>query len=117
MAVSTHPLCSQTGKMETGSLPHPQLVPDMLPPHQGVSGLQAGAPGFTFALRLVLVREVLRACACHQLHIGSTVDLGAGAREAPMLRKGPRVPPSGEGGHRPAEALAGLKAGSMGALG
>lgn len=30
----------------------------------------------SFALRLVLIREVLRASACHQLHIGGTVYLG-----------------------------------------
>lgn len=38
---------------------------------------QAGAPGFTFAPRLVLVREVLRAGARHQLHVGGTVYLGS----------------------------------------
>lgn len=46
------------------------------PPH-GVTGQEAGAPGFTFAPRLVLIRQVLCACACHQLHIGGTVYLGS----------------------------------------
>lgn len=46
-------------------------------PAYGVTGQQAGAPEFTFAPRLVLIREVLRASACHQLHIGGTVDLGS----------------------------------------
>lgn len=46
------------------------------PPH-GVTGQQAGAPGFTFAPRLVLIRKMLRTCACHQLHIGGTIHLGS----------------------------------------
>lgn len=62
-----------------------QLVPDTLAltpdqgdhPVYGVTGQQAGAPGFTFAPRLVLIGEVLRACACHQLHIGGAVHLGS----------------------------------------
>lgn len=46
------------------------------PPH-GVTGQEAGAPGFTFAPRLVLIRQVLCAGACHQLHVGGTVYLGS----------------------------------------
>lgn len=62
----------------------PQLVPDTLAPlDQGdpttwCDWAAAGAPGFTFAPRLVLIREVLCACACHQLHVDGTVYLGSG---------------------------------------
>lgn len=58
-----------------------------LTPDQQITGQQASAPGFTFGPRLVLIRQVLRACACHQLHIGGTVHLesrgtrGAGGSE------------------------------------
>lgn len=66
-----------------GSGVTPQLVPDTLAPlDQGdpttwCDWAAAGAPGFTFAPRLVLIREVLRACACHQLHIHGAVHLGS----------------------------------------
>lgn len=73
------PVGWETEHMGTGLPACPRRCgPDPGPGTPACGGRQrAGAPGFTFAPRLVLVREVLRAGACHQLHVGGTVYLGS----------------------------------------